>query len=270
MPINRDTFFAYVRRAPFGGRLTQKQVDGCNAILRAFDGVCAQKLSYALATAFHETAGTMQPIRECGGRSYFQRYEGRADLGNVHPGDGVKFHGRGYVQLTGRSNYERASDALGVDFVGNPDLALRPDYASIIMRRGMSEGWFTGRKLSDYFGGDREDPINARRIVNGTDKARLIAGYYHNFLDAIDHAKSPAAPKDVRERDAQPDDVPPARSKSLWGIVTSFLSGIGGLAWLGTINNPWALGAFGLLLVAGSVGAWLLISGRIEIKRKSA
>lgn len=270
MPINRRTFFSYARRAPFGGRLSQKQVDGCKAILKAFDGCAPRWQAYALATAFHETAGTMEPIREYGGASYWKRYEGREDLGNVEPGDGVKFHGRGYVQLTGRANYMKASGVVGGNLLTNPDLALRPDNAAYIMRSGMERGWFTGRKLSDYFNDGRTDPVGARRIINGTDKAQLIAGYYRNFLDALDHARSPREPDDISDEEAIPDDIPPARSKGLWGIVTSFLSGIGGLAWLGNIDNPWAMGAFGLLVVAGGVGAWLFLSGRIEIKRKSA
>lgn len=270
MPINPDTFFSYARRAPFGGRLTQAQVDGCKALLRAFEGMSPRWQAYALATAFHETAGTMKPLREYGGPSYWKRYEGREDLGNVNPGDGVKFHGRGFVQLTGRDNYRKASKLLGADLINKPDLTMRPDYAAVIMRDGMIKGWFTGQKLADYFNAEFTDPVGARRIINGRDKARLIAGYYRNFLDALDHARSPRAPQDVKEEDAQPDDIPAARSGGLWGLVTSFLSGIGGLAWLGTINNPWAFGAFGLLLVAGGVGAWLLLSGRIEIKRKAA
>lgn len=58
-----------------------------------------------LATTKHETASTMQPIDEYGDSAYFtQMHENRSDLGNTEPGDGARFHGRGFVQLTGRLN----------------------------------------------------------------------------------------------------------------------------------------------------------------------
>jgi predicted chitinase len=78
----------------------------------------------AIATVAVET-GRFSPIRERGGPAYFQKlYEGRADLGNVHEGDGAKFFGRGYIQITGRSNYANYGREIGVDLIANPDLAL--------------------------------------------------------------------------------------------------------------------------------------------------
>ncbi len=69
--------------------------------------------------------------------------------------------------------------------LNHPDLALNPATAAQILVRGMKEGWFTGRKLSGYFTPTLADPTNARRIVNGTDKAALIAGYHAKFLHAL-------------------------------------------------------------------------------------
>ena len=152
-----------------------------------------QELAYCLATAFHETAQTLLPIREMGGDAYLRRmYDPQGDrpatakvLGNTVPGDGVKFCGRGYVQLTGRTNYRRATGKLQnggyldrpLDLTVTPDMAMTPDIAAAIMFLGMSEGWFTGKKLSHYCGaGLPGDPVNARRIINGTDKASSIAG----------------------------------------------------------------------------------------------
>jgi hypothetical protein len=205
--MDRPTFFAAVRRSPFRGTLTQQQVAGMNAVLDEWDRRHPRGdtrwLAYFLATDFHETNATMQPIREMGGTDYFRRmYDIRGDrpnvareLGNTIVGDGVRFHGRGYVQLTGRRNYTRASRAVGVDLVANPDAAMRPDIAAQIAFLGMVEGWFTGKKLADYFNTAVTDWKGARRIINGTDRADLIAGYaiaFHGALKAAHDAK-PAA-----------------------------------------------------------------------------
>ena len=113
-------------------------------------------------------------------------------LGNTKLGDGALFHGRGYVQLTGRSNYERASKKLNNDFVLNPWLVKDPRYAWPIMRTGMAEGWFTGKSLNSYIDdideSDSEDfreYTNARRIINGTDKATTIAQLAVDFEYAL-------------------------------------------------------------------------------------
>src|SRR5690606_101274 len=87
--------------------------------------------------------------------------------------------------LTWRENYEKASRELGVDFVTNPKLLLEPKHSAEIIVVGMKEGWFTGKKLSDYITLQKSDFKNARRIVNGTDKADLIAGYAREYDKAL-------------------------------------------------------------------------------------
>ena len=195
--MNIAKFFEALRNGILGPALDQGEVDGCNAILEACEGLPLAWTAYAFATAFHETAFTMQPIREHGGLRYFTKmYDvtgarpklARAN-GNIHPGDGALFHGRGYVQLTWRANYARASQRLGVDLVGNPDLAMRPDIAAKIMRDGMKGGWFTGKSFGSYLPGSGpatlDQFIAARRIINGVDKARTIAGYAVKFQAAL-------------------------------------------------------------------------------------
>jgi len=218
--MNRKAFFDAVRSRPFGGRLSQEQVRGLEDLLAAAPADMAlEPLAYCLATTYHETARTMQPIKEHGGERYFHRMydiEGNRPhvaraLGNTQPGDGARFAGRGYVQITGRTNYERAGRILGIDLVGNPELALKPQYAGPILYAGMTEGWFTGRRLSHYFGDGKHDPVNARRIVNGTDRAGQIASYHDMFEVALREAgyepgSTAPAPPDVEpvpdERDA--------------------------------------------------------------------
>lgn len=172
-----------------GGRLSQSQVQGIETLLAATAGLDVTHRAYLLATAKHETADTMQPITEYGGRKYFDKYDtGKLAkaLGNTPEadGDGFKYRGRGYGQITGLANYRKAAKATGADLVGNPDGALNPDLAARILVRGCSEGWFTGKKLSDYLPGDY---MGARRVVNGTDRADLIAGYAANFERALSH-----------------------------------------------------------------------------------
>ncbi len=133
----------------------------------------------------HETAFTMLPIHEKGGPKYFfSRYDKDGDrpkvaakLGNTEKGDGIRFHGRGYVQLTGRSNYGKAKTLVGADLVGTPDLALNPAIAGKILFTGMETGLFTTKKFGDYFNKTAEDWLNARRIINGLDCAPQIADY---------------------------------------------------------------------------------------------
>jgi putative chitinase len=189
-------FFAAVRNSKaLGPSLTTDEVTGCEAILSACAGFPASWAAYALATAVVETAGTMQPIKEYGGAGYFRRMydiEGERpakakELGNLTAGDGARYCGRGYVQLTGKSNYAKAEAALGIPLVTDPDLALGADVAAKIMRRGMQEGWFTGKSLSSYLpaAADIHQFTNARRIINGQDRAVEIAGYALEFQAAL-------------------------------------------------------------------------------------
>ncbi len=121
------------------------------------------QLANGLAQIRWETAETMKPIREYGGETYLKTKK-------YYP-----YVGMGYIQLTWEYNYEKAGKILGVDFVKNPKLLLRPDYAAKIAILGMRDGWFTGKKLSDYMTLKRSDFFNARSIVNG-DKTKTIKG----------------------------------------------------------------------------------------------
>lgn len=193
-------FFDAVRDPLFQGRLTQSQVDGMKMTIAEWFKSSHQDerwLSYMLATAWLETDRTMQAITEYGDRAYFVRMYDKSGnrpdvakrLGNVHVGDGAKFHGRGKPMLTGRANYAKADryvgKALGISFESTPSLVLKGNHSDLIMISGMVSGWYTGKKLSDYFHDDLEDPINARRIVNGLDKAEEIADAYEAFQTAV-------------------------------------------------------------------------------------
>jgi predicted chitinase len=153
-----------------------------------------RKLAYCLATFKWETAHTMRPIDERGGDAYFNKRYGPQTtvgkmLGNTKPGDGALYHGRGYVQITGRNNYAKAKRLTGVDLIAEPNRAKEPEVAYKIAIQGMTDGWFTGKKLSNYFFGDTADYINARRMINGLDQADKIADLARQFSEILREAK---------------------------------------------------------------------------------
>lgn len=287
--MNKTTFFAYARRAPFGGRLSQAQVDGTSAILAEAErrGLPDEQTAYVLATAFHETGGKMQPIEENlnytsaarirqvwpsrfstvqSAQPYVRNPQALANkvyggrMGNTGANDGWRFRGRALAMITGRDNYKKYG--LG----DNPDAALELATAIHILFDGMINGKFTGKRLVDYFSNGNANPVGARAIVNGTDKASLIAGYYRNFLDSLVAAREM---KPAAAEDAKPDDVPLFESPAVKLMLTG---GAGTMATslIGAVANPWAFATVALLLVAAGAGFWLWKSGRLELKRVAA
>jgi len=182
--MNRASFFASVRKDIFNGKLSQSQVMGLDALLEEYekDPFDLRWMAYMLATAYHETAATMQPIAEYG-KGKGRKYGVPGKYGQVP-------YGRGWVQLTWDFNYEKADEELNLDgaLLKNFDLALDLHIATRILFRGMFEGWFTAKKLSDYFRGEKADWANARRIINGLDRAADIADLGKKFLKAIEVA----------------------------------------------------------------------------------
>jgi putative chitinase len=210
----QDASFAFVDYGKFydflrgnkmlGPKISEDEFSGCDAILKA----CTRAswpisfTAYSLATTFLETAATMQPIPERGGSAYFHKmYDIQGarpakarELGNLSPGDGARYRGRGYVQLTGKTNYAKATaklQALGlnVDLVAEPDRALEPEIAAAVMVLGMQEGWFTGRKLSDDLPTRGPASLSqfkaSRDIINGRDKDDEIAAFAIDFQTAL-------------------------------------------------------------------------------------
>jgi len=183
-------FFEAVRPM-FGGSLSQAQVDGFKIIFEAWRKVGSgneRDLAYILATALHETARTMQPVRETLATTDAKAKERLTKAWKSGKLPWVKsdywsggWFGRGFVQLTHRENYVKAGKKLGIDLVSDPSKAMIPEVSALILVRGMQEGWFTGMKLADA-----ADFREARRVVNGTDRASQIAMYADAFLSALD------------------------------------------------------------------------------------
>lgn len=192
--FNRDDFFAAYRSA--FGSLTTTQVSGLESLLASIEADAeisyVNHFAYMLATIKHETANTFHPITEYGSVSYFNKYDpvladtatrratARAN-GNTVQGDGYKYRGRGYVQITWKNNYAKLGDALGYDLVNNPDEALDPVVAYEVMAYGMRKGIFTGKKLSDYITETSANYRDARRIINSLDQADTIKSYADKF-----------------------------------------------------------------------------------------
>lgn len=199
-------------------------------------GILRNQAAYILATARHES-GEYKWLREIWGPTAAQkRYEGRADLGNVQRGDGKKFMGRGFVQITGRRNYTDWTRRLGVDLLNEPTLAERPDIAARIIVEGMKLGTFTGKSLEDYITLYKSDFTGARRIVNGSDRAKLIAGHaveYDAALKAIGYgeekpvqpAKPVPAPSPAPEAHTPPAAKPEAK-RGFWAVILDILGRI--------------------------------------------
>lgn len=207
---DRTGFFAHVRATLGRRRLSAGQVAGLSRLLDAFaarrDLFDPRQQAYVLATAWHETGARLEPVAE--NLNYSARgllatfphrfsedeakrfarqperianrvYAGRMGNGDEASGDGWRFRGRGLVQITGRRNYR----CFGIERA--PDRALDPEIATRILINGMVSGAFSGARLCDFFRPGREDWEKARAIVNGTDKAALVAGYGRVFWEGL-------------------------------------------------------------------------------------
>lgn len=178
--MDKKVFFDCVRSYPSNGKLSKRQVSGMELILNEWQQRQLQDirwLAYILATAYHETAFTMEPIDEYGhgqGREY-----GLPDLET-----GQVYYGRGFVQVTWKANYLRFSELLGIDLLNQPELALEQAVATSILFEGMINGLFTGKALHHYFRRE-SDWYNARRIVNRLDRAEQIGRYGRAFWYAL-------------------------------------------------------------------------------------
>ena len=185
-----DAFYANVRSSGLFTKISADQLEGLAAILKVAGeaGWPISFAAYALATAYHETANTMQPVRE----AFWLSEDWRRRNLRYYP-----YYGRGYVQLTWKANYDRADRELGLGgrLSSNLDLAMDPDIAAKIMVRGMQEGWFCGDKSGQRHTLARHVPAkgaasvsqftSARRIINGTDKASKIAAEALKFQAAL-------------------------------------------------------------------------------------
>ncbi len=157
----------------FNGNFSQGQQSGLETILQEAGDIDKRHLAYIYATIYHETGRKMQPVKEFGSEAYLRSKP-------YYP-----FYGRDLCQTTHSYNYQKVKDFSGIDVVSNPDLIGQMPLAAKVAITFMQKGWYTGKKLSDYFNDEKSDPINARRIINSLDCANKIATYYEQFLAAL-------------------------------------------------------------------------------------
>lgn len=140
---------------------------------------------YEIVGKLREAAFIAQIIHESGSFKYTEEiasgeaYEGRKDLGNIYPGDGRKFKGRGLIQITGRSNYEEISKAFDIDFINNPELLEQAEWAV----KSACWWWYKKglNKISDQWDSINNNDKNFRRIT------KIINGGYNGYADRKNH-----------------------------------------------------------------------------------
>jgi len=189
--LNRIAFQNRMKYFQLYDKVTPHQMKGMFAIIDEFEkrGLTDLRwLAYILATVYHETGRTFEPIEEIGKGSKRPYGKKLKQSGEAYSEPDELYYGRGLVQLTWYENYDKFSDIVGEDLLEMPGALLNMDISIKVLFEGMIRGLFTGRKLSDYFNVKKEDWVNARKIINGKDQAAKIAVYAKNYLSAIKYS----------------------------------------------------------------------------------
>ena len=155
---------------------TQKTMEAIQAECQRQGIGSKNQVAYVLATVEHETAQTFKPVRE----AFWLSENWRRQNLRYYP-----FYGRGFVQITWQANYQKFSDLLGIDLVGQPDEVMDNKVALWILVYGFKTGTFTGRKITDFINNAQTDFINARKCINGKDKAQKIANLAEAYLKQL-------------------------------------------------------------------------------------
>lgn len=203
--MNLASFFGAVRPLMKNGRLSQSQVDGFQAIISECiaQDINLEHTAYILATAYHETGGRMEAVREGfaktdeGARNAVERLYTKGVISRNYAlpeSNGRSYYGRGLVQLTHLDNYARTGHALGIDLVTKPDQMLDLYVSVKAMIWGMVEGAYRRKSLTKmlpYADPTLDEWIQARDIINGdvNKNGEKIARYAIAFYSALQGAQ---------------------------------------------------------------------------------
>jgi putative chitinase len=230
--INRKILFSGLRKA--FGPFNQMQVDVVQAVVAEFERrklTDVRWLAYMLATGWGEAK--WEPVREIG------RGKGK-EYGKLVRG--VSYYGRGLVQLTWLVNYEKMSKTLNLPLVEDPDLVMQVPVAVAIMFEGMTTGLsakdsFTKYQLHDFFNNTVDDPVGARRIINGKNKAQKFAGWHNQILEVLTAAVVKPAVMKPSQVEAAPLPLPtPVAEDRIHSAVGSLLVAIAAAIGLGILT----------------------------------
>ena len=185
--MNKAAFYTHLRKrgGPFGTSMSQRQVDGIEAILDEGAGLPLSHLANVLAQVHRETGAGMYPVKETvyswssdknpSDATVIARLNRAFAKGQLtwvsKPYWRSGYFGRGQIQITHEDNYQKMSETVGVDLVKNPSAALDLSTSARIAVRGMRDGSFTERSLEEY-NGTKYDHAGARAIVNGDKNKR--------------------------------------------------------------------------------------------------
>ncbi len=276
--FNRKVFYDHIRDTIFGGRLAPLVFVELEKLLDVWDEYYSDRdyrlQAHCLATTVRETAHTMAPIMERGGKKYFRKYDIKYNprkakiLGNTQIGDGYTFRGAGHVQNTGRGNAKKATGRLnavfnlGIDLVAHPEKRLDPFISAHSLYLGCIEGWWTGKKLTAYINNKKVDYVNARRCVNGLDHASEIATMAVAFEVALKTARETGKTKATSKEIKKQVTTGKSMLKSTSNIATAVKTAAGPIGILVAATTsmveklgPWPFVA--LAVIGVGAGLWL-------------
>lgn len=210
-----------------------------------------------LCQAAHETDG-FRTLREYGGPTYFQRYDGRKDLGNIYPGDGARYPGAGIFQLTGRANHRTFGQKIGVDLEAHPERASEPD---ISVQTALH--YWNDRRLNQF--ADKDDIVTITKRINGgrnglaDRQAKLIRA-----KAALQGRSGASAVREIQQESAK------ATTASKRAATGSIAVGGGGTSGTATQKPAEGFGAGHLVVFAIVAGAMVYLGLRAWWKRRDA
>ncbi len=181
----------------FKKKLNNDQTEALYSMAEFFEdygGKLNAQLAYIFATAYHEVGPALKPVREGFAKDDAQAIrittkmftDGKISTNYALPVNGKSYFGRGFVQLTWEANYKKLGKVLGEPLAEKPELALETEIAAKIIVKGMIDGLFSNKKLSDYINDKKTDYTGARRIINGIDRAAMVSAYAIKFAQALD------------------------------------------------------------------------------------